>query len=121
MMQESATQKSLKTRFPTPEENIALSLIFEWLGESPINRTMEEYMDIASRLPPLKVLHGIVEQRLRKLHTSGQPLYEICDFRKGDRSHWYRPFPKRISLETIRTALNVSGMREPRWSKRSTR
>jgi hypothetical protein len=119
-MQNPETPKPSKTRFPTAEQDLALNLIFEWLGEIRINRTTEEYMNIASRLPPLKVLHGIVEQRLRELHASGEPLHEICDFRKGDRSHWYRPFPKRISLETIRTALIVSGMREPRWSKRPT-
>lgn len=53
-----------------------MNLIFEWLGESRENRTMEEYMAIASRLPPLKVLHGIVEERLRDRHASGQPLYD---------------------------------------------
>jgi len=37
--------------FLTPKENIALDLAFEWLGESRVNRTMEEYREIASRIP----------------------------------------------------------------------
>jgi len=39
--------------FLTSKENIALDLAFEWLGESRVNRTMEEYREIASRIPNL--------------------------------------------------------------------
>ena len=37
--------------FPTSAENIALDLIFDWLGEERCNRTMDEYRSIAKRLP----------------------------------------------------------------------
>ena len=40
-------------------------LIFEHFGINPYNRTPEEYEEIARQLPPLKVLHGIVNDRLQ--------------------------------------------------------
>jgi len=69
----------------TSKENIALNLIFEWLGESRINRTFDEYAEIASRLPKLEALHAHVNQRLREIAETGSAPYEICYFRAGDR------------------------------------
>jgi hypothetical protein len=103
---------------PTSAQNIALNLIFEFLGESRINRTYEEYMQIAAGLPANECLHAYVNQRLREIEVSGNPPYEICHFRAGDRKAWYKPFPTSISLETVRTALLVSGMRESRPRRR---
>ena len=41
---------------PTPIQQIALNLTFAVMGERRINRTYDEYMAIAARLPALKVL-----------------------------------------------------------------
>lgn len=106
-------------RFPTSIENIALDLIFEYMGESRSNRTFDDYMRIASELPPLKTLHHIVNQQLAKIAEAGAAPYEICRFRAGDKIIRYEPFPTSISIQTICTALIVSGMRRPKW-KRST-
>jgi hypothetical protein len=106
-------------RFPTSIENVALNLIFECMGESRWNRTFDDYMRIASTLPPLKILHYIVNQRLAEIAKTGAAPYEICRFRAGDNIIHYEPFPTSISIQTIRTALVVSGMRRPKW-KRST-
>ena len=53
--------------FLTSKENVALDLAFEWLGESRVNRTMEEYREIASRIPNLTELRKIVNKRLRQI------------------------------------------------------
>jgi hypothetical protein len=84
-----------------------------------IRRARTEIMGIASELPPLKTLHHIVNQQLAKIAEAGAPPYEICRFRAGDEIIRYEPFPTSISIQTIRTALIVSGMRRPKW-KRST-
>jgi hypothetical protein len=105
-------------RFPTSVENIALELTFAVMGEPRYNRTYEEYMAIAKRLPPLKVLTFEINQFLQQIHKcngwNGFHLYEICGFKRGDQWITYRPYPKAISIETVRTALEVSGMRKPR-------
>jgi hypothetical protein len=96
--------------FPTSKENIALGLIFAWLGESRLNRTYTEYVDIASRLPKLEALHAYVNERLREMADRGQSSYQICYFKAGDKYIWYEDFPTLLSRETIRTALIKSGM-----------
>lgn len=96
----------------TSFENIALTLIFEYMGEGRYNRTSDEYIDIARRLPPLKVLHYAINQRLEKIAESSKAPYEICRFRAGDKIVRYEPFPTSISIETIRSALVISGMRQ---------
>jgi hypothetical protein len=101
--------------FPTSVENIVLNLIFEWLGESRFNRTNDEYMQIAACIPKLEACHAYVNQRLQEYAKSGNPPFgAICNFKAGQSNAWYKPFPTSISLETVRTALIVSGMREPR-------
>ncbi len=98
------------TQFPTSKQNIALNLIFDWLGESRYNRTDEEFAEIASRLPKLASLCAHVNEVLRKIGASGSAPYEICYFKAGDRYPWYEPFPKSLSVTTIRNALINSGM-----------
>jgi hypothetical protein len=56
------------SQFPTPIQNIALHLIFAVMGEDRINRTYDEYMAIAARLPPLKELTFKVNRMLQELH-----------------------------------------------------
>jgi len=102
-------------RFLTSVENIALGLIFEWLGESRINRTYDEYMQIAARIPSIEACQAYINQRLREYAESNSaPSREICYFKAGHQGIWFKPYPTSISLETIRTALIVSGMRQAR-------
>ncbi len=104
-----------KQSFPTSVQHIALRLVFDVMDEEQINRTYAEYMDIAHRLPPLKVLHALINERLDALHQQfGSALPEICRFKAGDKRIVYEPYPKTISYETLRAALIVAGMREPR-------
>ena len=99
---------------PTPIQNIALSLIFQVVGESRYNRTAADYMAIASRLPPLKRLHFMVNAALRKfLESCPTSPPEMLRFSKGHQRYCFEPYPCSISMETIRAALVVSGMREP--------
>lgn len=89
----------------TTKEDIALNLISEALGESFINRTPAEYEAIKAKLPPTKVLEGWVNSALAKIAAGGDPPYDICYFKAGDRHIWYEPFPKRLSIEVVRSAL----------------
>jgi hypothetical protein len=104
---------------PVPElltsvENITLRLVFAFMNEQQYNRTSQDYTRIASALPPLKVLHHEVNRILtRRLELNGPP-YAICRFRAGDQRYSFEPFPTSISIETIRTALVKSVMRQPR-------
>jgi hypothetical protein len=111
-----------RPHFPTPIQDIALNLTFAVMREKRINRTYDEYMAIAARLPPLKVLTSDINRMLQQLHwcnddSNGALLPELCRFKAGDQRITYEPYPKTISYETVRTALEVAGMREPRWRK----
>ena len=53
-------------RVLTTIEDLALSLVFRVMGECRYNRSQQEYYDIASRLPPLKQLHHLVNEALRQ-------------------------------------------------------
>jgi hypothetical protein len=90
--------------FLTSKENIVIDIAFGWLGESRINRSRDEYMDIASRIPNLEALHDIVNEHLRSMAKAGFAPFEICYFKGGDRGHWYEKFPESLSLETVRKA-----------------
>lgn len=100
------------SKFPTAKENLAVSLAFASIGESRYNRTYEEYMDIASRMPPLKALHADVNTLLGEINQAGA-LYQICHFKAGDGYIRYEDFPKSISIETLRSGLSKVGMRIP--------
>jgi hypothetical protein len=110
-----------RPQFPTPIQEIAINLIFAVMGEERINRTYDEYMAIAARLHPLKVLTFEVNRLLQELHRcngcNGVRLPQLCRFKAGDQRITYEPYPKVISSETVRTALEISGMRNPRWRK----
>ncbi len=98
----------------TSKENIALDLVFELLGETRENRSMDEYTAIAARLPKLAALHAYVNQRLRQMNDAGIVPFEICYFKAGDLSHSFVNFPTSLSIETVRSALHKSGMWELR-------
>jgi len=100
--------------FPTSFEEIVLDQAFEHLGESRLNRTMSEYLDIANRLPSLKKLHAIINERLKTIHKENRAPYRICRFKAGDERIVYEEYPRSLSIQVVRTALNKSGMRMPR-------
>jgi len=101
-------------RFCTAVQDIALNLIFTVLGERRVNRTREEYEAIVASLPPLKVLTFEVNETLKRSACSGVPLPQICRFRAGDERYTYEDYPSHISYETVRAALEVSGLRRAR-------
>ena len=102
-------------RFTTHIQEIAVSCVFAVMGESRFNRTQAEYRDIAKRMPPLKVLLPMVNEYLQKLHESeGANLPQICRFNAGHKIIRFEPYPKSVSAQTLRTALNLSGMRAAR-------
>jgi hypothetical protein len=108
--------------FLTAFQNITLSLVFAVMGERRNNRTYDEYLAIAARLPPLKELTFQVNRLLQQMHKcndecGGLILPEICRFNAGDERTIYEPYPTKISSETVRETLVASGMRQPRWSK----
>ena len=105
----------------TSNENLALSLIFGSLGESPFNRSMDDYLAVAARAPKLAALHADVNRALGKVAAAGCAPYEICRFKAGDQEIWWEKFPTSLSIETVRQAWNKSGMRELQlWHKRSS-
>ena len=107
--------------FPTPIQDIAINLVFAALGERRCNRTPKEYAAIAAKLPPLKTLLFKVNELLEWMHScschSGVPLPQICRFKVGDQRWTYEPYPRRISYETLRAALTVLRLRNPRRGK----
>jgi hypothetical protein len=100
-------------KFPTSREILAVSLAFATLGESRYNRSYEEYVDIATRLPPPKVLHADINKLLREMHKAGDALDKICHFKAGDGYIWYEKFPSSLSLKTLLNGLTKVGMRQP--------
>jgi hypothetical protein len=100
------------SQFTTSQENLALNLIFGLMGESRFNRTMDEYMAVASRAPKLEVLHDDVNKVLREMADAGYAPFEICYFKIRDQYVWYEKFPTSLSKETIRKAWVKSGMRQ---------
>jgi hypothetical protein len=111
----------MKNDQPTQIQRLAVSLVFAAMGEGQINRTNEEYMAIAAKLPPLKRLLGMVN-RLLELNQKcfkecGRPMPEICRFKAGDKLINFESYPREISYETLRAALVRSGMRDPKWTK----
>jgi hypothetical protein len=97
--------------FLTSKENIVVILIYGWLGESRLNRTYDEYMEIAARFPKVAACHAYVNERLREMAADGFAPYQICYFKAGDWYPWYEEFPTSLSMETVRTALLKMGMR----------
>src|SRR5690349_16505655 len=110
-----------RQQFLTPIQDIALNLAFAVVDESRINRTARDYAAIAAKMPPLKLLLHKVNDLLRWIHQRsaeiGLPLPQLCRFKAGDERYEYEDYPSRISMETLRLALEISGMREPRWKR----
>jgi len=106
-------------RPPKPLEELAVNLLFESHGESRYNRTPAEYQHLALLARNLKDAHYRVNKRLEERHAAGD--FEgaaICDFKAGDRYPHYRPIPRSISAQTIRSGLTALGFRDSKWRKR---
>jgi hypothetical protein len=96
--------------FLTSKENIVINLLFEWLNESRYNRSLKDYIVIALRVPKTLAVHAYVNQRLSEMAKAGHAPYQICYFKPHDRYPWFEDFPKSLSIETVRSALNKFGM-----------
>ena len=104
----------------TTVENLALDLVFRVMGECRYNRSQQEYYDIASRLPRLKQLHYLVNEELRQfLAPYGNEPPEFTRFAAGHERLVFERCPTEISIETIRKALVLGGMRTPRTRRRA--
>lgn len=103
---------------PTSKQNIALTLISRRLGESFINRTPEDYEAIKAKLPPIKVLHGWVNDDLNAIVAASSQPYDICYFKAGDQHIRYDPFPISLSIEVVRNALVNAGFRKKQVRER---
>ena len=108
-------------KYTTSKESVALDLISGCLGESFINRTPEEYQAIKEKLPPIKVLHGWVNDELAKIAAAGSAPYQICYFKAGDKHAWYEPYPTSLSIEIVRSALVKAGFRKKQTRRPRTR
>jgi hypothetical protein len=109
------------SKFLTMQEDIALDLIFEFVGEIRHNRTMKDYEAIAAKLPPIKVLHGYINDRLREMAARGSGPRGLCYFLAGDRRARIENVPKSVSSEVIRSALVKSGTRQKQTRRTRTR
>src|SRR6185437_8932255 len=97
--------------FLTSTERIVIQLLMEWIGESCVNRSLKEYVALAAKIPKPAAVHAFVNQRLAEIATTHQAPYKIYHFKSGDEYIWYAEFPKSVSLETVRVALNKFGRR----------
>ncbi len=94
------------------KQNLVIDLLF---GRERFNKSSAEYQDQIEqmRLRPFKVIVEDVNDRLNDIWGSGRrlPFAKSCDFKAGDRAIFYREFPRKISKETIRSALIEYGYR----------
>ena len=56
----------------------------------------------------------MINEKLAEWHKDGRMLGAICDFKANDVAIHYRPYPPKISRETLRSGLELCGMRVPR-------
>lgn len=91
------------------------------MGESPFNRTIDEYLAIAARAPKLAVLHADINRALGNMAAAGHAPYEICYFKAGDKKIWSEKFPTSLSIETVRQAwIKVRHARTADMAKAAT-
>jgi len=91
--------------FLTAAENIVIDLMCEWIGESRFNRTIDEYIAMRQKVPKIAAVHAYITQRLKEIADRGTAPYQICRFRAGDKKIKYEPYPRRLSIEVVRTAV----------------
>jgi hypothetical protein len=99
----------------TAVERIAIRLVYKVMDEKRDKDKPVEYEDLASRLPALKVLHHLVNEKLRELLAPyGDDPPEYCSFEAGHTRIVFEKYPNRISIETLRKALILEGLYTPR-------
>jgi hypothetical protein len=95
-----------------PLEELAVDLLFESYGEHRYNRSTEDYERLSAMVPCLKQAVHRANQQLQKHHTEGAFRDRlICDFKVEDRFAWYRPYPEKIGIQTLRKGLASTGFR----------
>ena len=94
-----------------PTSNIALNIISERLVESFINRTEEEYAAITAKLPPIKVLHGWVNDALKAYAAAGTAPYAALSLPCSIPGHFR--FQLITTRKSICRALTTAGLRSP--------
>ena len=87
----------------TSKESLALNLIFGSMGDSPFNRTMDDYIDHCRKAAKLAALHADINHALEIWLPAGYAPSEICYF-KALRLRWLAP--------DVATAL-VNGRQPP--------
>ncbi len=106
------------SQFLTPEQGIALDIVFGLHGESRFNNVQSalaskyKYVLVALRAPKLSAMHDDVNRVLRVIADSDYTPFEICTFKRGDRYYRYNKFPTSLSRETVRLAWAKSGMHD---------
>ena len=86
------------SQFPSPIQEIALNLTFAVVRERRINRTHDEYMAIAARLPPLQSA-DIQNQPIPAAHEQVQRLQRGAAARIVSVQSWSSPDRLRIISE----------------------
>ena len=86
-------------QFLTSIENIALNLIFDWLGSRDSNRTYAEYMQIAARISSIEACHAYINQRLQeyknqKILLLARSVILSLDIRAFGTSHFRHHFAR---------------------------
>jgi hypothetical protein len=108
----------------TSVQNLAISLMYEAMGECRGNRTAAEYAAIAARVPPLKQLHFLINEALAAFLASvaakGEERPEFCRFQARDLRVVYEKYPDQISCETLRKALELHGFWVPQARRKLT-
>src|SRR5689334_14988439 len=97
---------------PTAVQSFVMKVLYEILGVDPINRTPEEYQQIAARIPKhLKVVHWLINDYLKNHPVSEFSCTQFTRFRAGDKVVRFESYPTSISPETVRSALKAYGWR----------
>src|SRR5262249_1086883 len=93
---------------PAAIQHFAMKVLFEAMEEDPINRTPEEYRQMAARIPKsLKVMHAKINDYLKTHPVSEFSCTEFTRFRARDKYRRIESYPTSISIETVRSALKV--------------
>src|SRR5262249_32737277 len=82
---------------------VAEAVVFEPVSGARFTENREKYREFDQ-----------INDRLREIDAKGEAPYEINRFRAGDQYSKNEPFPVSVSLETVRNALTVAGMRKKR-------
>jgi len=98
-------------KYPPPSEVIILSILHEIYNPTGKELSLREFIEIADKLPPLKVIHGQINDWLKKRPVETGINGTVLYLNAGDLQHRTAQYPRAVSLEAVRTALENSGFR----------